>query len=103
MTDKQDKPKFTPGPWRIQDKWEIRGVNNGVKGYEPVERDGVICTINSWLLQGDANAALIAAAPEMYELLDDIRANYQAMPNPVEVERRIEAVLAKARGETEQC
>lgn len=44
-----------------------------------------------------ANAHLIAAAPDMYEMLNDILCNYEV---DEEVDKRIEKVLAKARGES---
>ena len=45
---------------------------------------------------GFANAHLIASAPDMYELLQDILTNYQCGDI---IDRQIEEVLAKARGE----
>lgn len=44
----------------------------------------------------DANAHLIAAAPEMYEMLSDILRNYEA---GTKIDLEIERLLAKARGE----
>ena len=105
MNDK--RPLFTPGPWFKKGKkvfWQ--------KPDRELPKDnlwnGTICIcatteddVPEANEEARANAALIAAAPEMYALLDDIRKNYQCMPNPADVERRINALLARARGEAE--
>lgn len=74
--------KFTRGPWRY----------DGGHGIVFDADGGVVCDM---LPTGDsihdASAALIAAAPEMYEMLKDVNS---FMCSPV-----IEAMLAKARGE----
>jgi hypothetical protein len=93
------EPKFTKGPWRVLDNTSYTDRPNH---YQILTKDAGLwvayteCCDNE---EEEANAALIAAAPEMYELLQDIATNYQCMPNPCGVEQRIEAVLKKARGE----
>ena len=66
-------------------------------------REKAVCKCElDWNLGAEertANAALIAAAPEMYALLLDIVTDYQCMPNPAVMADKIEAVLKKARGE----
>ena len=60
------KEKFTPGPW-------IAPNNGGLRG-AVVAKDGeMVCDPSGagrYEDEMDANARLIAAAPEMYELLD---------------------------------
>ncbi len=92
----EDKTEFTPGPWRASGQL----IFAESKKYPVAAVDGL------WLLSGntfEANAALIAAAPEMYELLSRIlgRLEFCKLEQfiDVETEREIRALLAKARGE----
>lgn len=93
--------KFTPGPWNV--------VQHGEGLYlcctiHSESLDKPICIVGLEKQLTIANAALIAAAPEMYELLSEIlefeprgiRLNFFDRINPI-----IEAVLRKARGESE--
>jgi len=94
------EPKFTPGPWFIKPMHSI--VRKRENETDPWKRQYPFCVAT--MVEGDskvkeANANLIAAAPEMYALLADIAKNYQCMPNPATVESRINTLLAKARGE----
>lgn len=104
----EQKPKFTPGPWkyvRVQpgiDTFAIRTMDDdtlAAVGVSPV----------GWKPGKDiANARLIAAAPEMYELLKLVHdgafetlneagdAIIVISPDLIE---RINLLLAKARGE----
>ena len=96
------EPKFTPGPWHVG---HGHGLSTGMKGleYYPVcwsPDDENVCDI----VYNKADADLIAAAPEMYELLSEIlefeprgiNLNFFDRINP-----KIDAVLRKARGESE--
>ena len=96
------EPKFTPGPWHVGRGHEL---STGMKGWEyyPVcwsKDDENVCDI----VYNKADADLIAAAPEMYELLSEIlefeprgiNLNFFDRINP-----KIDAVLRKARGESE--
>lgn len=66
-------PKFTPGPWESCAEGRIVRVdpNTGVTSH--------ICTVERFLPrfrartagEGDANARLIAAAPELYEVVGE--------------------------------
>lgn len=93
--------KFTPGPWRA---WQPRGDES-----VPVRTDGLGITI-AYVHQGaitnaQANAHLIAAAPELYEALEwlETYAMVQVDRHPDAQDnkgwRNIIAALAKARGE----
>ena len=96
------EPKFTPGPWHVGRGHEL---STGMKGWEyyPVcwsKDDENVCDI----VYNKADADLIAAAPEMYELLSEIlefeprgiNLNFFDRINP-----KIDAVLRKAMGESE--
>jgi hypothetical protein len=84
---------WTPGPWH-EEPAEHRQVIVGSNGESVALTSGVSCT--------RANAALIAAAPELYEALHMIV--WQWMNHPRQsfdgVIRVALPVLAKARGET---
>lgn len=96
--------KFTPGPWHVKprEKWEGRyGVSysrttiltDPEMQYSPRH---VIATVARGNGREEANAALIAAAPELYKCLQSILANCIIKDHyrgPAEV------LLAKARGE----
>ena len=86
------KPKHTPGPWSVRnfssktpDTFRVYGAN---------ETNGLaICG-------SEANARLIAAAPEMLELLT-IAQNYVVIagdPRSVELHEAIINLIAKATG-----
>ena len=90
------KEKFTPGPWRSE-----------LTRIYPPERDVIV---SSWddktpFEEAVANAALIAAAPEMYYLLDELTSDIRHLlqsKNPDMgrlILNKIEATLEKARGE----
>ena len=103
--------KFAPGPWVTGER---------TNGYRKIDTYGsqhadphyglakVVVEIDGEpYKRGEANAALIAAAPDLYEALADIMGNekFHTMigGNPIAVEAlmtRAYAALAKARGET---
>ncbi len=92
------KPIFTPGPWHesddISDPCYIVGKGRivcSIKYHEPYD-------------EADANAHLIAAAPEMYAMLErimDYRTGGPFIANPTKTEE-IYNLLAKARGEVRE-
>lgn len=109
------EPKFTTGPWHVSEN-QPTVVGNKEKAVCKCELD--------WNLSADeraANAALIAVAPEMYELINDLHKiisknishgigrwlgigasrkealGYAALN--IKYARRIKHVLKKARGE----
>lgn len=79
--------KFTKGPWGESGRL-IYGSANLIATAGSTD-------IEDWL-EVEANAALIAAAPEMYEMLKDLAANYINSDCKIS---DIENLLAKARGE----
>ncbi len=91
--------KFTPGPWRKDDNVYNRVVwaidNNGVKKDYGISNVRRIARIYGGEQVGTANAALIAAAPEMYECVCDALTDLEM---PEGMRAHFENVLKKARG-----
>lgn len=89
--------KFTKGPWQAGGNWDVNKV---------LSTDGgdIICDCSDAASsveddsEREANAHLIAAAPELLEQLEIARRFVQ--PKFRQVLLRIDAALAKARGET---
>ncbi len=85
--------KFTPGPWRLHVLAAKRGCD-GTSAIYAGEQE--IC---HGRFMADPDARLIAAAPEMYELLETIESHYHDAPGPydweaiVNVSRRIKAAI----------
>jgi hypothetical protein len=79
IVEKQEmRPKLTPGPWKKFGRSDARGGSFTIVGEAP--RVGPIATVRKSRLrssyfdartpeEGEANARLIAATPEMYEAL----------------------------------
>jgi hypothetical protein len=94
MTEKSGA-KWANGPWRtgrkVPDKIELRAGQRAV-----LSKTGPVVT---WV-HDDADAALIAAAPEMYEALDELLRVASAFTHDqLDAKERGRAALAKARGE----
>ena len=80
-----DSHEFTPGPWYIKPSEEIpspyRGVTSSTRITILDAQDGqykprhVIAQVARGNGRGDANAALIAAAPELYKELENYLTN----------------------------
>ena len=87
--------KFTPGPWNAPDGGNLSGA--------VVAKDGeMVCDPSGagrYEDEMDANARLIAAAPEMYELLVLLENYYAVRGESNSVTKTISQVLRKARGE----
>jgi len=97
----ETKPKFTPGPWTV----------SGIKGYSAIWSDNThIATINvdhepTTLASDEANAALIAAAPDLYKAIEkSIDLLNEILPlntnNINHAHAELTAALEKARGES---
>lgn len=96
--------KFTKGPWNAKDGMWIDGCY-----ITSSSRIGMvkICSVDSAYLDGHANdsfeseqlanAHLIAAAPELYDMLASIENDAGEIPK--DFWDKIQATLAKARGE----
>ena len=96
--------KFTPGPWEIDGKLVIAQIRSGSNHFM------FVATTDHSMLDSipqetfDANAALIAAAPDMYAKLESLKRYIsESCGNAcgsIMVIREIDAVLKKARGES---
>ncbi len=104
------KERFTPGPWEV---WDNRDKETTEHDYAVGDKDGwLVAEIgNDNIDIEEANASLIAAAPEMYALLDEIRMEvYDAIDEygdgilvlPEETFDKIAKLLVKARGEVQE-
>ncbi|MBQ7178478.1 MAG: hypothetical protein IJS08_13770 [Victivallales bacterium] len=108
------KEKFTPGPWSVRDKICIFRFLSVTSDKSPFVIAKIMQPDMQRILEDatkekanwqqlSANAALIAAAPEMYELLDRIkgRLEFCKLENSIdaETEHEIDRLLRKARGE----
>ena len=104
------KAKFTPGPWRfdsVDTPFElvngecIGGEDTGIR--EVYQEDGTLPIATCYAIDGlnnTENARLIAAAPDLYEALENMVATMTSMgktENSAIVKAR--AALAKASGE----
>jgi hypothetical protein len=115
MTD----TKFTPGPWTFNasEKWpfgmsiepNITRIDRiasstaqntlddlrSAVGFKPHEQEEIVDMIKTQ----EANAHLIAAAPDLYEALEDVADLYQNTSDENSIALKIRNALAKARGD----
>jgi hypothetical protein len=80
------KSKVTSGMWRIDPQKLSRVVDRCGQPVASVEAD----------IEANANASLIAAAPDMFELLESLEGNASI---PEDVVEEIKIVLRRARGD----
>jgi hypothetical protein len=80
------KAKLTSGMWRIDPQKWSRVIDRCGQPVASVEAD----------MDSNANASLIAAAPDMFELLDTLE-NDASIPTALQEE--IQMVLRRARGD----
>lgn len=95
--------KHTPGPWTLDDRGYKYIVSKSGNGY--ITRD--VCRLDGSTMAAlaqEANARLIAAAPELLEALELLVDNpYRDGIESDERLRRIgRAAIAKAKGETRE-
>lgn len=96
--------KFTPGPWKVHPVDDCTVVASD--GSEVAAIDGDYNQPDTWPIM-EANARLIAAAPDLYEALVDIEqmihncADAPRNPDslPMMVLHHARAAIAKATGE----
>ena len=89
----------TPGPWAIEDC--TPGESTGLR-FAINSKDNVIARTTDGWKEAQANARLIAAAPEMHEVLSELLDALEISKNYGwdEEYEKVRAVLAKVKGET---
>ena len=85
--------KFTKGEWKVTSQF---GVSVGEHVGSAVFTQNTGCVTSS-VIERESNAHLIAAAPDMYDMLHSIENDSNQIP-PF-LWDKIQSVLAKARGE----
>ena len=90
--------KWTPGPWVAGPRYRsiISDNPTGYEDQDSIEAYGghLVCESVKW----DANAHLIAAAPDLYEALEDLAADMIVHMDDLTI-AVVHNALAKARGE----
>lgn len=84
------KAQYTPGPWLIKN---MLGTNH----YSLWTRDGDYATDCDNAEEAEANAALIAAAPELLEQLEAL-VKWAETKNAFPITQTARAVIKKAKG-----
>lgn len=95
--------RFTKAPWRVNGDWMIvDSTDRLIAQFEPLNDE----LSNGSTKESFANAALIAAAPEMYEMLDSIRqclewgySHDEIAGQLLDYTNGLKVLLSKARGE----
>ena len=87
--------KFTPPPWSVPSKGNLRGAVVAKDGEMVCDPSGA----GSNEEEADANARLISAAPEMYYILDIIDTYHALKGVNNRWERTISKLMKKVRGE----
>lgn len=99
-----NKPRFTPGPWIVGDGEGSHAGYANISGAigKPREHVGlaeVVVEVDSdRYVEGEANAALIAAAPCLYAALEAL-CTFGGIDDGTDLISNGLAALAKARGE----
>ena len=98
-----EKQTHTPGPWSIEDC--TPGESTGLCFAINSENNVIARTTDGWK-EAQANARLIASAPDMLEmckLFEECMANLDGASEPFDTSyelAKVRAVLAKVEGET---
>ena len=96
------KPKFTEGPWKAHGTQDIDWVETEWKGHngpanETRETTEYICKCGK--SNGFHNSFLIAAAPELYDMLQKILDEHIIPTYKAQMAQDVIRILKKARGE----
>lgn len=91
-----NETKFTPGPWKLHPKKDYIFSFKRLDDWENPRPICIPTIISNENEENEANAHLIAAAPEMYAVLAWLNCRGGL---GLDVHKSIEAALAKARGE----
>lgn len=102
--NQQNTQKHTPGPWKVSENISMKGFTHLAITTNPIykSKDWFICSITPQHLKreaDEANARLIAAAPELLRALKNIANDiyYAEFGNTPEYEQAQQAI-AKAEG-----
>ena len=95
------KERFTPGPWMAFYKSKYNEWHVSVPGQDETGMRLALFPDGVLTRHPEGDAHLIAAAPEMYEALEDAMGHLSLFSDGVSIEisLRIEKILKKARGE----
>lgn len=93
MSENMNKPKHTPGPWKEHDGFVVG------PDFETIADPRCLPPTSENMDTMDANARLIAAAPDMYAALKDVQWYLHTYPlgDPGRLLEVIDAALARAR------
>ena len=97
--------QHTPGPWRVAfgNRLEVHGPKDEIGWPASIVYNAGLCTSE----EAQANARLIAAAPDMLAALQDIMAESSRDDDDHDVIATIQGVcraaIAKAKGGAAQC
>lgn len=83
------RDKFTKGPWTVQ---------RSATKFRLLDPDGSVLSINGGMVPIEADANLIATAPDLYEALESVLLDGRDWLSDEACER-LESALRKARGE----
>ena len=90
--------EHTPGPWTVQ----LSGMRGSFHIVEAKKHEAAAADTDGvdGYTVSKANARLIAAAPDMYDLLESVSSEENRKDWWRQWDKRKNAVIAKARGET---
>lgn len=88
--------KHTPGPW-LCDAGDCGGDGPGYADIYTAD-ETIIASFNPLIPGGTANAYLMAAAPDMFDALQDALASLEISGQSDYVTGRVRAAIEKARG-----
>lgn len=88
--------KHTPGPWQASPAHEGRSIS--VETVGRASPSGVICSVHKWGIggMGEANATLVACAPDMLETLKRIAEVLSDADRPLKAKLEHAIFLAEA-------
>ncbi len=98
--------KHTPGPWEAKGK-SVRTTNHTTQGSAPNGYEGGICNCMGRRMgprsgideTAEANARLIAAAPEMLDALEEVLPHLERF-GYADSSKMVRNAIAKAKGES---
>jgi hypothetical protein len=95
----QTKPKHTPGPWNVG-LWSFQNIRDPQAIFANGCRIPICQSIMGGdLEEADANAALIAAAPQLLATLEKVSAYWAGGDVPADLHAEMLAVIRQAKGE----